>query len=73
MDKMNRIVLCKACSQPEFYGEMRWKSGYTICRACYRSEYETRTGRTYNWSDLDGPVPSMEEYLLQQAKEDIDE
>lgn len=68
MDEMKRIVICKHCGRPEYYGEMRWLSGKCCCRACYRSDYEDRTGKLYTWDDLNGQVPTMEEYE-QQEKE----
>lgn len=54
MDEMNRIVLCKHCRKPEYYGEFRWLSGWTGCRDCYKEEYRTQTGEIYEWNDLDG-------------------
>lgn len=68
MDEMIRIVLCRSCGRPEFYGDMRWRSGRCLCRACYRADYEDRTGEPYTWDDLNGRVPSMEEYLAQQER-----
>lgn len=68
MDEMKRIVICKHCGRPEYYGEMRWLSGKCYCRACYRSDCEDRTGKLYTWDDLNGQVPTMEEYE-QQEKE----
>lgn len=61
MINMTDIVLCKTCGQPEYYGEMRWLSGRTLCRDCYRSDYEHSTGKVYVWDDLDGPRPTMKE------------
>lgn len=69
MDEMKKIVICKHCGRPEYYGEMRWLSGKCCCRACYRADYEDRTGKPYEWNDLDGHVPTMEEY---KSEEDQD-
>lgn len=27
-DEMKRIVICKYCGKPEYYGEMRWEVTY---------------------------------------------
>ncbi len=59
------IVVCKYCGRHEYYGEMRWFSGKCSCRACYRSDFENRTGRHYEWNDLDGSVPTRQEYERQ--------
>lgn len=68
MDEMNRIVLCKHCRKPEYYGEFRWLSGWTGCRDCYKEEYRTQTGEIYEWNDLDGKRPTMEEYEEQRRQ-----
>jgi len=68
MDEMKRIVICKHCGRPEYYGEMRWLNGKCCCRACYRADYESRTGKPYEWDDLDGKVPTMEEYEKQEKE-----
>ena len=26
-DEMNEIVICRHCGKPEYYGELRWRSG----------------------------------------------
>lgn len=67
--KKNRIVLCKRCKKPEYWGKMRWLSGSCLCRDCYRSARERDTGKTYTWDDLDGQRPTEEEYNIQE-KED---
>lgn len=69
IDDMNRIVLCKCCGKPEYYGEMRWISGSVICRDCYKSDYEQSTGKLYKWDDLDGKRPTMKEYNQQEGIE----
>ena len=69
-DDMKRIVICKFCGRPEYYGEMRWLNGHCMCRSCYRADYYDRTGKPYAWDDLNGPTPTEEDYLAQQAKED---
>lgn len=68
MDDMKRIVVCRHCGHLEYYGEMRWFNGKGSCRACYRADYEDRTGKLYSWDDLDGHVPTMEEYKNQQKE-----
>lgn len=67
IDDMNRIVLCKQCGKPEYYGEMRWISGAMICRDCYKSHYEKSTGKLYEWDDLNGKRPTMREYNHQKG------
>lgn len=62
MDEMKRIVLCRYCGRPEYYGDTRWLSARCVCRACYREDYEKETGKLYTWDDLDGHVPTMDEY-----------
>jgi len=66
--KMNKIVICKYCGKPEYYGEMRWLSGKCCCRACYLSDYERLYKRTYEWDDLNGHRPTMEEYENQDKE-----
>lgn len=66
-DEMKRIVLCKYCGQPEYYGEMRWLSGKCCCRCCYKMDYEEQNRKPYAWDDLDGPTPSMDDYARQGA------
>lgn len=39
---MNKIVICKRCKKPEYWGEMRWISGMQICRDCYKAECERK-------------------------------
>ena len=65
---MSKIVICKHCGSPEYYGEMRWLNGKCSCRACYRRDYEDRTGKHYAWDDLNGIVPTMEEYEVQERE-----
>jgi hypothetical protein len=60
-DEMKQVVRCRHCGRLEYYGEMRWMSGRCMCRDCYRRDYEERTGKVYEWSDLDGPRPTEEE------------
>jgi len=69
MDDMKRIVVCD-CGRPEYYGKMRWNSGKCYCRACYRADYEDRTGKPYRWNDLDGTVPTIEEYKKQERRKE---
>lgn len=66
-EEMNRIVLCKYCRKPEYYGEMRWMRGLCLCRDCYKRNYEGRYGE-YVWDDLDGRRPTMEEYQKQEEQ-----
>lgn len=68
MPDMNEIVICKYCGRPEYYGKMRWLSGKCCCRDCYKADYEDSTGKLYKWNDLDGPRPTMEEYLEKERR-----
>lgn len=61
------IVICKHCGKPEYWGAMRWLSGWCACRNCYRSLWEDQNHKKYTWDDLDGPRPTMEEYQEQEA------
>lgn len=69
MDEMKRIVICKHCEMPEYYGEMRWLLGICSCRNCYKGQYERERHEIYKWDDLDGKRPTMEEYIEQEMKE----
>lgn len=61
-----KIVLCKRCRNPEYWGEMRWLSGACICRDCYKKQYEEDYGKPYAWDDLDGPRPTVDDYIAQE-------
>lgn len=71
MPEDKKIILCKECGHPEYWGEMRWLSGNCLCRDCYRKQYEKETGTLYAWDDLDGKRPSVEEYNQQEASRDV--
>lgn len=66
MDEMRRIIICKHCGKPEYYGEMRWLSGRYSCRNCYKSQWQDENHKLYSWNDLDGKRPTMEEYERQE-------
>lgn len=68
MDEDEKIVICKHCGKPEYWGEMRWLNGVCGCRSCYKSRWEDMNRRLYKWDDLDGKRPTMEEYQEQEAK-----
>lgn len=62
IDDMNEIVICKAL-WPMRYGEMRWLTELKCsCRACYKIPHKIIMSLPYTWDDLDGPVPTMEDY-----------
>ena len=65
----DRIVICKECKKPEYWGEMRWLSGRCVCRDCYKANYEQETKEPYTWDDLDGPRPTVEEYNTQERED----
>lgn len=66
MDEMKRIVICKHCGKPEYYGKMRWLNGRCECRNCYKAHWQETNHELYTWHDLDGKRPTMEEYEEQQ-------
>ena len=68
MDEMNRIVICKHCGKPEYYGEMRWLSGRCSCRSCYKAQWQDENHELYKWNDLDGKRPTMSEYEKQESE-----
>lgn len=68
VDEMNKIVICKHCNKPEYFGEMRWKSGRCSCRNCYKAQWQDENHQLYRWNDLDGERPTMEAYLIQEGK-----
>lgn len=68
---MDKIVLCKHCNQPEYWGEMRWLNGKCSCRRCFKSDYENARKEPYKWDDLDGKRPTMKEYLEQEEQDEI--
>lgn len=64
-----KIELCRHCGQPEYWRKMRWKDGICMCRNCYKRDYERMNhGIPYRWDDLDGPRPTMQEYLDQEER-----
>jgi len=67
---MKEIVICKHCNKPEYYGEMRWRNGKCSCRNCYKSDYEDLNNKHYEWHDLDGERPTMNEYKKQQGEDE---
>lgn len=67
MNEMNRIVICKKCKSPEYYGEMRWFNGVCSCRNCYKALFERENKKKYIWTDLDGKRPSLDDYLAQKG------
>ena len=58
-DDMNRVVICKFCNVPEYWGQMRWLNGKCLCRNCYKAAYQDTYGEPYKWNDLNGPRPSI--------------
>jgi late competence protein required for DNA uptake (superfamily II DNA/RNA helicase) len=68
-DEMKRIVRCKYCGCYEYYGEMRWLSGKCCCRDCYKDNYAMENGKLYEWDDLEGPRPTKEDFMKQEAEE----
>lgn len=68
MEEMNRIVICKRCGKPEYYGKMRWLNGACGCRYCYKAQWEYENNKRYEWNDLDGKRPTMEEYRKQESE-----
>lgn len=67
MDRMKIIVICRHCGKPEYYGEMRWRSGICSCRDCYKAQFEREEHMLYKWNDLNGPKPTMEDFDRQEG------
>ena len=44
MNDNDRIVKCKVCGELEYYGQMHWSSGVTMCRKCIYKEWEAVSG-----------------------------
>lgn len=65
---MDKIVICKQCGNPEYWGEMRWLSGKCTCRNCYQANWQDENHRIYEWNDLNGKRPTMEDYKKQQGE-----
>lgn len=69
-DEMKRVVICKHCRQPEYYGEMRWLNGFCGCRRCYKAKWQDENHRLYTWDDLDKTsYPTLEDYAKQIMKD----
>ena len=68
LSKLLKIVICKQCGRPEYWGEMRWLSGKCTCRNCYRANWQDENKALYEWDDLDGPRPTMDEYEKQEKE-----
>lgn len=68
MEDVKRIVICKHCSKPEYWGQMRWLNGWCVCRNCYKSLWEQQNHKIYKWDDLDGKCPTMEDYKAQEER-----
>lgn len=52
MDENKRIVICRRCKKPEYWGEMRWLSGFCVCRDCYKAQWESENHKPYTWEEL---------------------
>ena len=48
---MDKIVICKQCGRPEYWGEMRWLSGKCTCRNCYRANWQDENKALYEWDE----------------------
>lgn len=57
---MDKIVICKQCGKPEYWGEMRWLSGRCTCRNCYKANWQDENHCLYTWDDLDGKTSNNE-------------
>ena len=62
----DKIVICKECKKPEYWGQMRWLNGKCTCRDSCRSNYEQTYLKAYVWDDLNGKRPTMDEYREQE-------
>jgi len=68
-DEMKKIIICKYCGKPEYYGEMRWLNGRCSCRSCYKLQWQDENHKLYTWNDLDGKRPTMADYKRQHIKD----
>ena len=64
-----RIVICKHCGKPEYWGEMRWLNGRCSCRNCCKAQLEDENHKLYIWNDLGGERPTMGEYEEQERND----
>lgn len=69
MPEANEIQICQHCGKPEYWGEMRWLSGWCACRNCYKGIWEHENHMFYAWADLDGYRPTQEDYERQEGIE----
>ena len=67
------IVICKHCTKPEYWSDMRWLNGKCMCRNCYKSEWEDTHHELYKWDDLNGERPTLQEYLDQADSNKLQE
>lgn len=66
---LSKIVICKYCGKPEYYGETHWMGGRRYyCRSCYKEQWQNENHELYRWKDLDGKRPTMEEYEKQERE-----
>ena len=63
-----KIILCKHCGKPEYYGEMHWLNGRCSCRDCYKSQWQDENHKLYSWNNLDGHRPTIEELSNQEGR-----
>lgn len=63
----DRIVKCIYCDGYEYWGNVMWLNGRSMCRNCYVADWEKRNKRVYKWDDLRGPRPTKLDYDLQEA------
>lgn len=68
-DGNQKIVICKHCNKPEYWGQMRWLSGICSCRDCYKRQWERENHKMYVWNDLDGNRPTRQDYENQDKKQ----
>lgn len=73
MDDSEKIIICRHCGKPEYWGEMRWLSGWCCCRSCYKAKYQDERHEPYKWNDLDGERPGMEDYIKQKGMDEHEE
>lgn len=61
-----RIQICRYCNRPEYWEKMTYLNGKCMCRECYKAEYEATYHKPYQWDDLDGPRPTMQDFINQE-------
>ena len=63
MNEMLKIVTCRDCKQPEYYGMTYWLSGHTVCRECIYEIWKKQSNYKWEPSETDYVFPLYEDGL----------